>query len=792
MAEAAVITAPEAVEPSPVAARPRAVGRRLVSAAAWTSVLVVLVLAWWWTDTPVANMIAYPTYWLLCLVLPGALVHRALRGSRGNLQEDLGYGAATGLLLELAAWCAATATGQQASLRWWPVPVVLLFLAVPRLRRHWRMGTSRPLPVGWDLAMAALSIVVICWAATQWRDLPLPPVEFIYYQDLLYHLGFVHELTRTMPFELPQVAGEPLRYHYLSDAHMASASLITGSQPAIVLLRLWLVPVAVTAMVVTAGLARDLSGSWWAGPVAAAGGYVGVSITLGTPTIATGTMPLSLISPSQTYMLPLLALLAGLCMEVVRGRPLGPGWALTPALGLACAGAKSSSLPPLIAGLALAVLVAGGRARRVPWAALSLLAVLVGAMAVGYRLFAGGGAGVLSPQVFGLLRFLAPYSTTIGAGSDRTAGGLLPPGLAEAGVAGWLFCFAVLVWWVVMQAPRFVGLLMLARRGERSGAGDPAAWLIAGATVAGTGATWSFFHPSVSQIYFYTAVIPFGALLTAWLLAAMRPPWPVLAVAAALGVIAQLTLPASTPPGPDRAAWLWGLADPVARVIGLCLLAALLSAVLAHLVSRRRVRGEGESSTTGARRPRAMLVAGMTAALLAASVAEGVAGPTRMLLGGPAAPPEAGHPLAVTEDEMRAALWLDATAGPDDVVATNVHCRPAQTRPHCDARAFWVTGLGGRRALVESWGYTDEALAANGRDGFGYPRQPAPDPAVFAFNDGVFTDPTPTALERMRRKYQVRWLLADSRAGQVSPELARLARVRYVAGPVTIYQLDPP
>ena len=71
----------------------------------------------------------------------------------------------------------------------------------------------------------------------------------------------------------------------------------------------------------------------------------------------------------------------------------------------------------------------------------------------------------------------------------------------------------------------------------------------------------------------------------------------------------------------------------------------------------------------------------------------------------------------ITAEEMRAALWLDAHAGRDDLVATNVHCQPIARRKPCDARAFWVAGLGGRRTLIESWGYSDEAVAANGRNG---------------------------------------------------------------------------
>ncbi|MFF3853125.1 hypothetical protein [Micromonospora sp. NPDC002575] len=828
MTEPAVLTqgSPVAADapapPDAPAGRGGPAARRVAAALAWAAVLAALVAGWWWTGTPGGDVARYVAYWALALVLPGTLVHRALRGSRGNLPEDLGYGAAVGLLLELAAWALATATGTQPALRWWPVPVLALFVAAPRLRRHWRIARPRPLPLRWTIAVAGVLVLVVAWAAVGWRANPLPPVDHVYYQDLLYHLGLVHELTRTMPFELPQLAGEPLRYHYLVDAHLASASMITGTDPATVLLRLWLVPVAATAVVVTAGLARDLSGRWWAGPVAAATAYLGVSLSLGSAATASGTLPLSVESPSQTYLLPLLLLLTGVCADVVRGRRPGWGWALVPAAGLAVAGAKSSGLPPLIAGVALAGVVAARRARRVPWAVASLFAVLVAAMAVGYRLFAGGGAGVLSPQVFGVLRFLAPWRETVGAGGGIAAGGLLPPGLAAAGAAGWLFALAVLGWWLTLQAPRFVGVLLLARRGAKL---DPAAWLLAGALLAGAGGAWSFFHPSVSQLYFFMAVVPFGALLAAWLLAGARPWWPAVAVAATAGAAAQWLLDPLAPPERTRRAWLWAMAVPAGRVLLLAGVAALLAVLLVGLRARRargpvppggrlpaalrpraatvpgderaagaswRARTAGASwraRTAGASwRTRAAL-AGLVAAFCGASVAGGLEWTARRIGDPPRSLTAAERPWALTRDEARAALWLDAHAGPEDVVATNVHCRPVPTVAHCDARAFWVSGLGGRRTLVESWGYTDEALAGHARDGFSYPRQPAPDPELFARNERLFTAPAAPELDRARREDGVRWLLADSAAGPVSPELARLAEVAFVAGPVTVYRL---
>ncbi|GGO06081.1 hypothetical protein [Micromonospora parathelypteridis] len=761
----------------------------------WALVIAALLLVWSRGDVPAPDLARFSAYWVFALVLPGTLAHRALRGSRGNLPEDLAYGAATGLLLEIVAWALAAATGQQSLLRWWPLPVILAFAAVPGLRRHWRVGERRPLPVVWHWAMGAALLVVVAWGYIQWRMVPLPPVYGGYYQDLLYHLGLVQELTRAMPFELPHVAGEGLRYHYLSDAHIASASMITDIAPTTVLLRLWLVPVIGTAVVLAAGLARDLSGAVWAGPVVAVAGFVGTTVTLGSAVGASGEMPLSYASPSQTYVLVPLLLLVGLCVDVARGRSLGLAWALVPVLGLVCAGAKSSALPPLIAGLGLTAAVFWWRERRVPRPALVALACLVAAMALGFRLFAGGGASTLRVQALALLHFIGPYSETLGGGDGIWPDAPLPPGINDGGALGWLLAFSVVAWWVLGQAPRWVGMTLLVEREHRA---DAAVWLLAGTVLAGAATTWVFQHPSISQIYFWMGVIPVGAVLTAWSLAVARAPWPVLvvpAVAGALaalataGTVAGLALPKIARPGTPYTStiegWLRVLGVSAVRYVLFVIVAAALAVGVAARW-RRRVPSPG-----GRRRAVTIAVAGVTAAMLGASGAVAVGGIVRSVLTEPV-PATGPQPYALTADEMRAALWLDEHAADDDVVATNVHCRPVQTTQHCDARAFWVTGLGGHRTVVESWGYTDAVVAAHGVDNLGYARQNFPDRELLAFNDRVFTAPTIADLDRLRVQHGVRWLFADARAGAVSPELARLAQVRLVAGSVTVYEVSRP
>jgi hypothetical protein len=752
---------------------------RLLAVLPWLLVGALLAGAWHQADVPNLDIARYGLYLLVGVVLPGTLVHRALRGSRGNLPEDLGYGAATGLLLQLTGWALAAATGLQVLLPYWPLLVPVLFLAVPALRRHWRIADPRPLPPAWSWLVCGALVLVIGAGAASWPGAPLPPADTVYYPDLMYHLALVHEMTRSMPFEVPQLAGDPLRYHYLSDADMAIGSMTTGIPPTTVLLRLWMVPIGAIAVLVIAALTRELSGRWWAGPLAGAVAFAGLPLVLGAPVFPYGGSSLSFGSPSQTYAMPLLGLLVALATDVVRGRTLGRAWFLVPPLALACAGAKSSALPPLVAGLALTALVSWWRNRRFPRAVAGLFALVAVVMLIGARLFAGGGAGTLGVQPLSLLRWMEPYDTTFGVDDGVARGGLFPPGLQGIGLTGAAFVAWIVVWWLLMQAPRLLGVLALRKQS------DPAAWLLGGMVLAGFGAALLLWHPSASQLYFLLCAAPLGVVLTVWVLAERVRRWWVPVAGLGAGALWALLAPeVAWPAEVTVGAWAWALAVPVLRALGLVLIAAVLLLVLRR--TRRLLPAGRDGSAVPAAGLRVLLVV-VPAAVLGASIATGAMVSVTALMSQPAAHPSTAR--LVTQEEMRAALWLNDHAAADAVVATNVHCVPmARYRP-CDARAFWVAGLGGRRTLVESWAYSDATVAANGVGGLKYVLQPPPDPDEYALNQRVFTDANPADLARLRQEHQVTWLLADSRAGVVAPELTQLAQLRYSAGPVTIYEL---
>src|SRR5690349_3552788 len=114
---------------------PSRVARWLPAAGAFCAIVGMLVN----THTPVLDIARYLAYVAWGLVLPATL----------------------GLVLEIGAWAAFSTVGGQRLLWLWPVLVVVPFLAVPGLRRHWRVSGYRPTPVGWSYAVAGMVVFLV-------------------------------------------------------------------------------------------------------------------------------------------------------------------------------------------------------------------------------------------------------------------------------------------------------------------------------------------------------------------------------------------------------------------------------------------------------------------------------------------------------------------------------------------------------------------------------------------------------------------------------------------------------
>ena len=298
-----------------------------------------------------------------------------------------------------------------------------------------------------------------------------------------------------------------------------------------------------------------------------------------------------------------------------------------------------------------------------------------------------------------------------------------------------------------------------------------------------------FGQPGGSQLYFARSMAPFLAILSAWGAAALVPPDRAnRRVAAALlgsALLGGAIMTALVVAGPERPPSVIRMSR---RDVALALVQPYLAAVLV-------IVGLGLALVLLRRRYAALR--GISAALVVALVLG--LGLTRLipLVRGPldhvrttgglayvVGNGSQGRPIA--PGGVEAARWLRDHSDPDDVVATNTHCRDV-VDGRCGNLHFWVAAYTERRILVEGWGYTPSANRVRGDEP---PSQrPFWRPDVLAENDRAFTEPTRANLDRLRDRYGVRWLFVDDRYDRPAPELDDVARLRFRAGNAAVYQV---
>ncbi|MFG1952648.1 hypothetical protein [Micromonospora sp. NPDC048830] len=745
---------------APPARRPAAA--RFAPAAAGYAAVVVALLA---TGTPALDVARWTGYVLLAVLLPGTLVFRALRRPPHTLVEDVALGAAVGLVLELVGWAAFTALGRPGWLWLWPLAVLVPFVAVPRLRRHWRPAGYVPVPAGWAWSLAAVVAGFTLYLTESFlRVNPVLPTDEgqAQYIDLAFQLSLAGAATHQVPLEVPQVAGEPLHYHWFGFAHFAAASLVSGVDLPTVFFRLGVPSLCALAAVLVAVVGWRVSGRPYAGVAAAAlmftvgefGYENGIRQLFGTQAtfIVWG-------SPSMTYswvlLLPLVAALGEVAGRA-RGSTvpaLGPGrWALAALFLAASTGAKASSVPVVLAALAFTAAVGLLARRRPPRAVLAAAGLALAAQLFATAvLFAFESHGVTVDPFSGL----RPY---VGTGHP-------------AGVTALLWA-AVFGAFLLNLQLRLAGALALLRL--RRWRLEPVQVFLLGGALAGPAIYLLVGHPGSSNQYFTRAGFAFGVILSAW-------GWAELLDRAALGVrgrallaagaagfavlltAVQLRHPAPAPAGPAYAAVLplltWAMA--------LLAVAVLVALGWPALVGR----WPGLAGRGGAVLLTAALVAGAPGLVLDAAAAH------RYPNGG-------AYPVErMPASRVAAARWVHDHSEPGDVVATNAHCR-AVVRGWCDARSFWLSGYAERAVLVEGWAFAPRMVGLPGG-----PYAPFWDAGRLRANDEAFTAPTAAGLAHLRDSYGVRWLVVDRQVGRESEALATLADLRYTNARMAVYRL---
>lgn len=728
------------------------IGRRRVDALPWVLLAGYIVALLALNATGAVAIGEYALYLVGGVLGPGFLVHRSLRGPQASWVHEVALAMAVGTVCGLYAWAAFSAADLRGALWLWPV-ASLTVLAVPSTRARvlsrpkgrWRTGPS------WGLA-GVIALVLSHVNGTFFAINRLPVTDRPIYQDLLWHLGLVAEARRAIPLGTPQVIGAGrLKYHWFADADMASASLMSHVDVPTIVLRLWPVAMIVVIVLLVAVAAQQVTGSQPAGVVAAA--LVGVSsvVVPGLP-LAELQDALRPLSPTQLYVMVHLAAVIVLAVPLLRGheqRRAGT-WALLVATLVVIGGSKPTGLPLLIGGSLTALVIA--LVLRLRWRSFAALVVLTTAVQVPSMLWvAGGDAGTGTKLLAALTVY--PFVVTW-SGADWVhrpgfvVGHLVDTPTGVLAVAALLALTLVRQWFCL--TPFVNGRL---RR-------DPVSWWLAGMGAASVAVFVVLEHQGHSEFYFtFTALIP-TSILAAWWLRTAVEGRRVLATAAAVAGAATAAVSLAWSQT-EHAAHLFADARLAHRVFawyGLVMGVAVLG--LLALGFRRWRAGHRDTG------PVTTAVLTFAVALICASLPW-------------SAVQQAALPARSTvfADQSAAALWINRHVPERAVLATNDHCIGAESDP-CSSLVFWLSGLSGRRVLVEGWSYTPQSA-----------HRAFVHPDLLALNQSLFTAPTRANVTRAK-KLGVRWLVATAGQTPVSKDLATsYATVAHRDGAVTVYRL---
>ncbi len=714
--------------------------------------------------TSPVDVLRYLAYAGLTIVAPGTLVYRALRGRPHTLVEDLAMGAAVGLCLEIGAWALFSVLDLRGWVWLWPALVLVPFAAVPALRRHWLVREyRRQAPLAWSWTVAGVVCFFTAYLAMVFLDRnPILPTSdaTLQYLDLPYQLSLAGEAKHNFPVDLPQVAGDPLYYHWFAYGHMAMTSLVGHIDLPVVSLRLAIPALCALSIVLTGVVGWRVSNRPAVGAVAAVLFFGVGEFNFTNPVTAPFATQVTFViwhGMSMIYSWALLIALIAPLAEIIRRRAspgdgvpaMGAGaFGLATILLFGSSGAKASTLPVVIAALAFTAVVLLITQRRIHRGV-----VVVGLIAIAAQVFAT--AALYHFHTYGVelgpLRGLSRYW---GQTVDR------PEWLVVLGV-----CVAFLIN-MQLRAAGIVSLLWIRRL-----ALTPVQWLLVGGGIAGPAIYLIFSQPSGGNEYFTRSGFTFAVIASAWGFVELyqragltrRSGVPLGIGAAVFAVVliwVQLAVAPPQPPGDSFAPLV-----PLLRWALALAIVALVAGIGWRLAGRwyPALRGRG-----GLVLLTAVLVAGAPGLVM--DEAKSVKAPN----GG------AYAVVPLPKSRVDAARFVRDHSQPTDVVATNVHCL-AYYGDICDPRSFWLSAYAERSVLVEGWGFAPRQAT----DLFA----PFWDPQRLRLNDEAFAAPTPALLAQLRAQHHVRYLVVDREVSAESPLLASYAAKVYDSGRMAVYEL---
>ncbi len=791
--------------------------RRVGAAAIVLVALATTSLFWFATDVTVGDAVRVTLAWAWAVMLPGWVVARAVWGKPRQLVADLGIASGIGMVLGTVLWLVLVALGLREWFLAWPLLTLPLLLVAHRsildlrpFQRHMGIVTAAGLALVIALIGGSLGSKLFATSA-------LPGEDMVWYPDLAWHLGLVHELGRAMPAYDPQVFGEPFWYHWFANAHVASLAAASGVDPLIAFTRLWQPFTLVTVAVLLVVGAEILTGRLWPGIVANVVAFsYGVHFT-DVPIPGLNSVNIEQSPSHQWALVPMLLCLIAVAELLRTERRRGPVILFT--LGtIGLVGGKASSIPVLICGLlAVVVLSAFVDRARVKWHLL-LIGIAAAGLTTSLLATAAANAG-------GGLQLLSTLSST-GQWQVFTAGQTygfevtpVVPGMELPGAG--LLVVLIMANYLLVAGASWTALPLLRR--------DLAAWFMLAVGAAGFAAMFLVKVGGESQQYFMRGALPAWALLAAlgfaaaWRAARRSFPrgtvvlWTILgaAVGRLVARIAAATLPPELTPSSVSTTMAANIGAYVGGLLVVVVLVALIDLRLVWLVAAAMLVGgqqvwstpfialeQAEAATDVAA---ALLALGAAVSLVLAGRRAGMRWPTVALtlaLLVAAASVVAGNlalvraytgedaqGLRVSAQQGVAAAWVDEHVDEEALLATNVHCVEAPETPDCLTQGFWVAGLTGHRVLIGGWSYTPPAHEAHGENGLPSRRQPFHDAELYELNQRAFTDPTPRVLERLRER-GVDVLFGVWAHTEVSPKLDRLATELYRNDEVVVYSLE--
>lgn len=730
-------------------------------------VVATLVLAVRIAGVGIGDALLFTGYVLAFLTFPGTVVWRAVAKPGPNLGNDLILGTILGLVLEIPLYILLRLFDLAPLIYGYPVAVLVVALVVVWRRRRW-VG---PVVIGreslWSWAGAAVAGVQVLLVTNQmWSHRPTDALRAPYV-DEPFHLAIAGDLLHHFPAQMPWVEGTPLFYHWLVYVQLASAATVTHIELIVLMRSLSIALLVLLAVGGAYAAATRLTGRSWPGFVAAlvlamgaTPDFFGWTSLVSPAQLAFDSVTRAFDSPTHALVMPLQMVLMVLVVEVIRSDRWrwGP-FLLTVVVMVAVAGAKSSALPTIIAGLFLALVISAVlRRKRTALTVAALLGSAVVVFLVAQQVFYGGGTRATSIDLNG---------STV----QRLGVLMLPEGETLPGSAPLSIWISFTVGFVLVAIPLIVGLV-------RGGWRRPDRVFLAATWAAGAGAFMVLSHPALSQAYFLLGASGFIAVATAVALSDIVPVDPSLrdgvrfVGCAALGglalVVVRLLVGDDMPA--DGSVFTSTLLTQL--VVGLLVLAVGVGLVLVY----------AKRSAMATLPAIVALMLGVMLAGAPQTVALAVAGP---------ALPRAPDTDIIGPGGVAAARFVRGHSQPDELIATNAHCIGLPV-PDCDRRNFWIAAYAERRVLVEGWAYIDpQVVGQPSTDLNNSAYLPFWDPELLEANDAAITDPSPATIATLRDDHGVDWLVVDRRYRADLRGLRReLGQPRFKRGLYSVFDLD--